>query len=498
MGEVGIKKVIHGAITHTTDAHMLLGPAPGVRNYWLNTGSSIGLAWGPGAGRELARWIMHGETELSLRHYDPRRFGWATPDYIAAKAIEDYEWMFQVHPPGIEHNANRPARTSGLYETLTDKRAIHTQAYGWEQPKWFVPADQPFEDQIGWRRPGWRDAVREECRAVRENVGVMDLTAFSKYEISGADAESYLNRLTTGRIPKGIGRIALNYVLNEQARIETEATITKLADNHYYAITGPMGECRDFDWFVQHIADDEDVTVTDLSTEIGVLVVVGPKARDLMSLCTPADMSGQAFPFLTAQQIDIAGVDVRALRVGFTGSLGWELHMPLDQMQPVYDALWKAEGQGTFGLKDFGGHALNSLRMEKAYLTRMELTHDIGPRQAGVDFFVKMDKGDFIGRERVDDVPSGNAWKLVYLDVDAHDADCVGGEGVFTTDGTAIGLTTSGGYGFTVDKSLAFAYIDAAHGDAGNELSVLILGEPRTATVLDGPVFDPENATLRA
>ena len=381
---------------------------------------------------------------------------------------------------------------------LTNKRAIHTQAYGWEQPKWFVPEDQPLEDQIGWRRPGWYDAVREECRAVRKAVGVMDLTAFSKYEIAGADAETYLNRLTTGRIPKGVGRIALNYVLNENARIETEATITKLDEGRYYVITGPMGESRDFDWFVQHIAEDEDVTVTDLSTVNGVIVVVGPNARDLVQACADADMSGDAFTFLTSQEITIAGVAVRALRVGFTGSLGWEFHMPIDQMQPVYDALWAADAAGGHGLKDFGGHALNSLRMEKAYLTRLELTHDIGPRQAGVDFFVKMDTGDFIGRDRVDEQPSGNAWKLVYLEVDADDADCVGGEGVFAIDGSAIGLTTSGAYGFSVEKSLAFAYVDAAHADPGTELSVLILGESQTARVLDGPVFDPNNETLRA
>jgi len=496
--EVGIKSVIHGAITHTTDSHMLLGPAPGVKNYWLNTGSSIGLAWGPGAGRELARWMVHGETELSLRHYDPRRYAWATPDYIAAKAVEDYEWMFQVHPPGIEHLANRPVRTSGLYEKLKDKRAMFSQAFGWEQPKWFVPEGQPLEDAIGWRRPDWYPAVAEECKAVREAVGIMDLTAFAKYEITGADSEAYLNRLTTGRIPAAVGRIALNYVLNDNARIETEATITKLADNRYYAITGPMGEQRDYDWFVQHIDDGEDVQVQDLSTVNGVLVVVGPNARQLVERTTDADISNDAFKFLTSQEITIGGVSVRALRVGFTGSLGWEFHMPLDQMEAVYDALWLADADGSLGLKDFGSHALNSLRMEKAYLTRLELTHDIGPRQAGVDFFVKMDKGDFIGRDRVDDAPSGNAWKLVYMEVDADDADCVGGEGVFTTDGTAVGLTTSGAWGFTVEKSLAFAYIDAAHAEPGTELSVLILGESRIARVLDEPVFDPSNATLRA
>lgn len=493
--DVGIKRVVHGAITHTTDGHMLLGPAPGVRNYWLNTGSSIGLAWGPGAGRELARWIVHGTTELSLRGYDPRRFGWTDTAYVAAKCREDYEWMFRVHPPGEERLANRPVRTSGLYERTKEKRAMFGQAYGWEQPKWFVPEDRPLEDAHGWRRPGWYSAVEQECKAVREQVGVMDLSAFSKYEVSGADATTFLDRLTTGRIPVGQGQIALNYVLTEQGRIETEVTITKLADDRYYVISGPMGESRDFDWFCQHIGSEEDVEIQDRSTEVGVIVIAGPNARELLQRCTDADVSNEQFKFLSAQEIIVGGASVRALRVGFTGALGWELHVSLNEMGAVYDELF-AQG-ADLGVTDFGSYALNSLRMEKAYLTRFELTHDIGPAQAGVEFFVKRDKGDFIGSDRLDDPPTGNPWKLVYLDVDADDADCLGGEGVFV-DGNAIGLTTSGGYGFTVQKSLAFAYVDAAHAAPETALQVMILGELRSATVLAGPVFDPKNEQLKA
>ncbi len=504
MGEVGIKRVVHGAITHTTDGHMLLGPAPGLKNYWLNTGSSIGLAWGPGAGRELARWMVHGETELSLRHYDPRRFGWADHDYIDPKSVEDYEWMFRVHPPGEERLANRPVRTSGLYDTLKDKRAMFTEFYGWEQPKWFVPEGQPLEDAHGWRRPAWYPAVADECKAVRERVAMMDLTAFSKYEVNGPDAHTFLDRVTTGRIPSKDGRIALNYVLNDNARIETEITVTRAAENSFYLISGAMGECRDFDWLTQSVAEGEDVTITDHSTERGVIVLVGPKSRDVLSAVTDADVSNEAFPFLSAKPMSIAGVDVYGLRVGFTGARGWELHMGVDQMQPVYDALWAA-GEA-HGIADFGGHALNSLRIEKMYLTRNELTHDIGPVQAGVEFFVKRDKGEFVGKDALDRPSTGNPWKLVYLDVDAGGldvdgaADCVGGEGVFAStagDAEAIGLTTSGGYGFTVDKSLAFAYVTADHAEPGTELGVLILGEMKKATVLDGPVFDPSNAELR-
>jgi len=515
-GEVGIKRVIHGAITHTTDAHMLLGPAPGLRNYWLNTGSSIGLAWGPGAGRELARWIVHGETELSLRHYDPRRFGWADTEYVRAKAIEDYEWMFRVHPPGEEKPAHRPVWTSAVYERLVEKRAMHGQAYGWEQPKWFVPEGQPLDDAHGWRRPAWYSAVRVECAAVRECVGVMDLSAFTKFEVTGPDARAYLSRLTTGIVPKTIGKIALNYVLTEQARIETEVTISCVAPDRYYVVSGPMGHVRDLDWFRQHLArpvgsGDFDVSVTDVTREVATLVLAGPNARDLLGRCTGDDVSNDAFGFLTTQQITVCGVALRALRVGFTGALGWELHVPMDRMLEVYDGLFAADlahADGTLGLTDFGSYALNSLRMEKAYLTRFELTHDVGPYQAGVERWVRPDMGDFIGLDQLVQDDGPDAWKLVYLrvdvpsfDPDADDVadgpgDCLGGE-VVSHDGVAVGLTTSGGYGFTVDQSLAFAYVSASVSMPGTALSVLVLGDERCAEVLDGPVFDPGNEQLR-
>ncbi|MGI9601350.1 MAG: GcvT family protein [Acidimicrobiales bacterium] len=492
-GEYGIKRVIHGAITHTTDSHMLLGPAPGVRNYWLNTGSSIGLAWGPGAGRELARWIVHGATELNLRHYDPRRFGWATPDYIRTKAVEDYEWMFRVHPPGEERLAGRPVRAGGLHDRLTQRRAQFGQVYGWEQPKWFVPADRPLADAHGWRRPEWFAAVADECRAVRERVGVMDLSAFAKFDVRGPAALDLLERLTTGPVPTDAGRIGLNYMLNEQGRIETEVTITCIGPEQYYVVSGPFGEQRDHDWLVQHCGHGEQVAITDRSTELGVLVVSGPQSRRLLAQLTDTPIDNESFRWLRGREMAIAGVDVHALRIGFTGSLGWELHLPLDDMATVYDELWAAGAD--LGLADFGSHALNSLRMEKAYLTRQELTHDVGPRQAGLDRWLRPDKGEFIGDDRVDQPGPGNNWRLVYLSVDATDADCLGGEAVYAA-GHPVGLTTSGGYGHTVDQSLAFAYVSA---DADlDDLSVLILGERCAATNLDEPVYDPESTILRS
>jgi len=382
---------------------------------------------------------------------------------------------------------------------------MHGQAYGWEQPKWFVPEDQPLEDAHGWRRPDWWPAVRDECRAVREQVGIMDLSAFAKYEVTGADANTFLNRLTTGIVPKTVGKIALNYVLSERARIESEVTITCLGENRYYVISGPMGQQRDLDWFIQHVSwtDDgtrEDVQIVDVTTERNTLVLAGPNARDLMSACTDADMSNEAFGFLTAQEVDLCGVPVRALRVGFTGSRGWELHVSKDRAAELYDALFAADAEHGCGLTDFGSHALNSLRMEKAYLTRFELTHDVGPYQAGVERWVRPERKSFIGSDALGGAPVGDDWKLAYLDVDVPDAegaaDCLGGE-VVMQGGVAVGLTTSGGYGFTVDKSLAFAYVRASAAEPGTELSVLILGVERSAVVLDGPAFDSENDQLR-
>ena len=268
-------------------------------------------------------------------------------------------------------------------------------------------------------------------------------------------------------------------------------------------ISGPMGQQRDLDWFQQHVGT-HDVEIHDRTRSIGTLVVAGPNARDLLRRCTDADVSDEAFPFLTREYLSIAGVELLALRVGFTGSRGWELHVPMDELTTVYEALWAADAASTdegapLGLGDFGSHALNSLRMEKAYLTRFELTHDIGPEAAGVMRWVKPDKGEFIGREALDRPTTGNDWRLVYLRVDVPDspeaADCVGGEGVFSGD-RAVGLTTSGGYGFTVEQSLAFAYVSAEVATPGTELSVLLLGESRAATVLDGPVWDPTNEQL--
>jgi dimethylglycine dehydrogenase len=494
---VGIRQVIRGAITHTPDGEALLGPS-GVPGFWMACGAQVGIADGPGLGRELARWMVHGETALSVRGYDPRRFGFIPDDgqeYGRIKGVEDYEYRHQTPLPGLERPALRPLHPSSLHDRLADRGAVFTQVYGWERPKWFPgAAGLPQHDRIGFRRVDWFEPVREECRAVRERVGIMELSAFAKFELHGPDAAAVLDRLTTNRLPR-VGRIGLTYLLTPTGRLEGEMTVTRLADDGFYLVSAAVGEGKDLQYLSTHIPAGADVQLDVVSRDLGVLVVAGPRSRDLLARCTAAPLDNDAFGWLSVRDIVVCGVAVRALRVGFTGELGWELHVPADRMLAVYDDLTVAGAD--LGLADVGNHALNSLRMEKAYRTSRDLTHDVDPVEAGLGFFVKRDKGDFVGRDALlarDARP--RRWASAYLAIDAADADCIGGEGVYD-GGRAVGLVSSGGYGYTTGVSHAFAWVDPDRARPGTRLDVAIVGERRPARVLAEPAYDPKNERLK-
>ncbi len=494
--EVGIKRIICGAITHTPDSSFLGGPAPGLQNFWQFCGTSIGISQGGGAGKFLAQWMVHGQSDLNPREFDPRRYGdWAFGDYALSKSIEDYEMMYAPGVPGEERDAGRMIKSTGLYDKLKAKGAIHTAVFGWERPKWFSPGGE--EEVQSFRRNNSFEAVAAECKAVRERVGVMDLTSFAKFEVSGNDSAAFLDRLCANRIPKKDGRIALAHMLTEAGCIESEVTITKLADNHYYILSSVVAQIHDYDWMVQHKLEGEDVTVTDVTDITGMLLLTGPASRDVLSQITDADLSNAAFPWLSGQQITVGGVDCRALRVSYAGELGWELHHPLGDIETLYDAVWQA-GEA-HGIADFGAYAFNSLRMEKAYKGwGSELTTEITMIEADMERFARMDKGDFIGRAGLEArKQQGITTQCVYMSVDVTDADCRGNEPVMV-DGKAIGVVTSGMYGHAVDKCLAFAYVDAAHAAPGTSLSVEILGVPHYGVVLAEPAYDPANEKLRA
>ncbi|MEM7170002.1 MAG: FAD-dependent oxidoreductase, partial [Pseudomonadota bacterium] len=494
--EAGLKRVVCGAIPHTPDNNPLLGPAAGVENFWMCAGSAIGIAQGAGCGKYLAQWMVHGDSEINMAGLDPRRFGnYAPGAYTKAKSHEDYEHMYILHLPGEERMAARPSRTTPLYEKLKAQGAVHTEAFGWERPKWFSIDGR--EETLGLGRSNTFDLVAEECRAVQERVGVMDLSSFAKFQVTGSDAAAFLNRVCANKIPSKIGSVGLAHILSKQGRISGEVTMTRLADDHFYLLSGAANELRDMDHLSQAIKAGEDVSVTNITDSWGVLVLAGPKSRDLLAKLTDADLSNACFRWLTAQEISIAGVPTRALRVNYVGELGWELHHPMDRMLELYEALWEA-GQ-EFGIANFGAYAVNSLRIEKAYRGwGAELTNEITLIEADMERFVGFAKEDFNGKaatlQRKQD---GVEIQLVYLEVAADNADMVGGEAVLD-DGRAIGVTTSGGYGHRTGKSLGFAYVEPKYVAPGTQFDVEILGHPRRATVLADPAYDPKNERLRA
>ena len=494
--EAGIKQIVSGAITHTADGTFLLGPAAGLRNYWLCCGASIGITQGPGAGKTLAQWMVHGQAEINVREMDPRRYGdWAVGDYCLEKSIDDYQHMYVVHLPGEHRDAGRPVRTTPIYQKLKDKGAVMAEVFGWERPKWFAPPG--VDEEYGFRRANWFDVVAGECRAVRERVGLLDLSSFAKYEVTGADALPFLDRLFANRMPKRDGRIALAHMLTEDGMIESEATITRLAADRFYLLSGAVAELHDLDLLTQGRRSGEDVTVANVSDDYGVLVLSGPKSRDVLGALTDADLSNAAFPWLTGREITVAGVPLRALRISYVGELGWELHHPMVAMAGLYDALMEAGA--AHGIADFGVYAVNSLRMEKGYRGwGAELTNEITMIEADMERFVAFDKADFVGRAAtLKRKREGVSTCLVYIAVEALDADCMGGEPVLA-EGRVIGVTTSGGYGHAVGKSLAFAFVEPVFAAPGSMFEVAILGQPRRAEVLPALLYDPDNARMRA
>ena len=494
--EAGIKRVVHGPITHTPDGGFLLGPAEGLRNYWLCCGASIGITQGPGCGKYLAQWIVHGQTEINVRDMDPRRYGkWASGDYAVAKCVDEYQEMYQPALPGEFRDAGRPTRVTPLYDTLKAQGAIFGDTFGWERAKWFAPAG--VSEEYGFRRSNWFPTVAAECRAVREQVGVLDLSSFAKYEVTGKDALALLERVCANRVPGRNGAVVLTQMLTTLGGIECEATVTRLAENHYYLLSGAVAELHDLDWLVQHVEKNEDVTLTNVTDDYAVLVLSGPNSREVLSELTDVGLTNEdGFTWMSAREITVAGVPVRALRVSYVGELGWELHVSMSQMKPLYDALMKA-GEG-HGIKNFGTYALNALRMEKAYKAwGSELTTEISLVEADMLRFARKG-GGYIGADVVEQKRrDGVATYLVYCAVEAADADVMGNEPVYAGD-KVIGITTSGAYGHCVEQSLAFAYVDPGYDAPGSVFDIEILGERRRATVLAEAAWDPRNERLRA
>ena len=491
----GIKRTVNGAISFAPDARPLLGPLPGVPGYFVACGFLGGIAQGGGAGLALSQWILEGEPELDLAPIDVARFGdWASKDFARARTYEVFPRRYEIIYPQLERESGRGLRKTPIHARLEARGAVFGQAYGWERPLWFAPEGVAAKDEPSFSRPNWHDHVGAECRAVSERVGLVEMSSYAKFEISGPDAARFLDGLASNRLPSEPGRMVLTLLLNGRGGIVGDLTLCRLAGDRFYAVGATAAEGIYRRWLDRH-ARGHDVTVRAVTADWAVLGVTGPKARGLLQSLTSSDLSPAAFRFMTQQDIDVGPVACRALRLSYAGELGWELHCPMTDQLALFEALTVA-GEA-FGLALVGAQAMGSLRLEKGYRSwGSELNTEFTPAVAGLERFCRPDKGDFTGRAAVlaeQETPPPQA--LATLAVDAEGADCWGQEPIFDA-GAVVGYVTSGGYGWRVDKSLAVGWIPRGLADPGTELQVEILGARYPARVLADPVYDPNNARL--
>ena len=498
-GEAGVKEVINGPIAYTPDGSPLVGPAWGLRNFWINEGHSFGVTAAAGAGWQLAEWMVEGEPTIDMLGVDPRRFGdYASKAYLKTKNEEAYENVFVIHFHDEERPACRPLKTAPCYDRMKAAGAVFGQKFGWERPNWFAPEGVPREDDWSFRRSKYFEHVGNECRNVHENVGLLDMTAFSKFTVSGPGAEAYLDNLVANRIPKKLGRVNLCHALNANGGVSSEFTIMRDGPEAFYLVSAGAQERYDWDTLCKTAPGDGSVRLDRITTQVGVLVVAGPKSRELMSRVTDANLSNEAFPWLTGRFADVGLAPCRLMRINFVGELGWEIHHPLEMQNHIFDILMAAGRDLEF--KPFGIRAMDALRIEKSYrLVGTELSIEYAAFESGLDRFVHPNKGAFIGRDAL------VAWQqrgfknhFVTLEVgEITDADPIGNEPLFK-NGEMVGRATAGGYGWRVGKSLALGFVKPELAEAGTELEIDVLGNVKPAKVIPESPYDPDNARLRA
>ncbi|MFT5220773.1 MAG: dimethylglycine dehydrogenase [Gammaproteobacteria bacterium] len=498
LADKGIKSVVHGAITHPPDGNMLLGPS-GRKNFWLCCGSQVGIAWGPGAGKYLAQWMIHGAADVSMRSFDPRRFGARIDDhYRIDKAKEDYLLRHEIPYPHLDRPDLRPShsKTSPLYDALKARGAVYEDVYGWERPYWYATNGVEPKHINSFRRSVLFDIIGNEVRGLRAHAAIADLTAFAKIEISGSDAQSFLNRIQSNKLPQNEGSISLTYLVMENGRIEGETTIVKLSHNLYYLVYAAVREAALLDWMQNEVTLAESVAFNNVSEDYGVIMLAGPASRRILAECSATAFDNNAFRWLSGQTIMVAGVDgVRALRVTYTGELGWELHVPMAGMLAVYEGLMAT--MHSDGIIHIGSATLNSVRMEKAYRSGSEITNEVTITEADVARFSRDDGFQGVGSS----LQAPTRWVLAYLQLDEPAADAVqcdplGSESVWY-QGKPVGQISSGGYGYDQGRFLAFAYIKPELNRIGTEFEVLVMGEPRRAVIVEQCVYDPQNKRPR-
>ncbi|MFQ3354599.1 MAG: dimethylglycine dehydrogenase [Paracoccaceae bacterium] len=500
--QVGLKDDFNGPICYTPDGNPLIGPARGLRNMWLAEGFSFGITAAGGAGHYLTQMMAEGEAEIDMASLDPRRFGnWITTEYAARKNEEAYEHVFVLHHPDEEREACRPLKTGPAYERQKQRGAQFGQVNGWERPNYFAPADFNDYESRSFRRGKWWDYAKNEAQAVRETAGLIDATAFTKHFLKGPGATAFLDWFTCNKLPK-VGRINLTYALTQAGTTRSEYTIIRFKTDEYYLVSAGAWQEYDSDFLRKAVQDREAefgrVELHDVTSQYGVFALAGPLARsilvELIRDPEPATaLSNKKFPWLSAKSIELGMCPVNAVRVAYTGELGWELHHPMEMQNYLFDQL-ETVGE-KYDMRLVGARAQNWLRQEKSYRAfGTELGRDATPLEAGLDRFVDLSK-EFYGKQEM--LKQGVRSKCVTLLIDGpSDADPWGREALYLNN-RKVGRLTSGGYSVAFEKSIGMAYVEPEIANTGQELKVKMFNELWSAVIVEDSPYDSENRKIR-
>jgi len=504
LAEAEAVQLVNGPDAFTPDGHYALGPVPGLRGYFVAAGGSInGIVGAGGVGKTVAEWILEGDTEIDVHELDVRRFGphLSHAPYRIEACREVYRYYYHMRYPGDENEWGRPYRRSPFYERLKNFGAVFGHKNGWERTNYFDPG-RPWrqagaEQQAwGWARPPYFGLVGEEVKAAREQVALFDMTSFGKIDVRGRGALSFLQKLAANDLDRPPGTIVYTQFLNRKGGIESDVTVTRVAENEFRIISGTSFVANDIGWMRLHLPDDGSVVLEDATDRLGCLGLWGPQAREVLQAVSPADVSNAAFPYMTAQTVNIQGASVWAQRVSYAGELGWELYIQPADALAVFDALMDA-GR-THGIRPAGYKALDSLRLEKGYLYWSgDITPEDNPLEAGLGFCVRFSKPDFIGLEALLAVKrKGTSTKVCALTLDAG-GNLYGGESVYAGS-RLVNRIRTGGYGHTVGRDIGLVYLPLELSKAGTSLDVEILGERIPAQVAALPLVDPKGEKIRA
>ncbi len=497
INEVGVRQLINGAIPYSADGEFVMGRATELDNYFVASGFLYGIAGGPGAGRMMAEWIIEGRPSLDLWSLDIRRFSahHHTRHFLDRRAVELYGKHYTMKWPIEEPESARGIRRSPLYWILRERGAVFGSKAGWERANWFAPEGSMPSDEPSFGRANWFDIVGEEHRAARERVAVIDQSSFAKLEIWGPGALDGLQRLAVADLDRPVGNAVYTQLCNERGGIEADLTISRIAEDRFYVVTGTAFGQHDFGWIAAHLPDNGTVASMDVTSAYAVLHVCGPRSRDLLQQIADSDLSSEAFPFAACRDIVIGAAHVRAIRISYSGELGWELHVPSEYACHVYQLLCDAGRE--HGLADIGYRALDTLRIEKGYVAwAADISPDYSPHHAGLGRFVSRCKGDFIGREALERIAADGPHETLCLFTLEQPADLFGGEAILR-GGTVLGVTTSANFGHTVGKPIAMGYVPAAEA-RHRDYEIEVYSRSIPALRHDEPLYDPEGTRQQA